>query len=531
MATPTADISTFTPEQQEAFKRAASLGSGVNVVNQGQSQVVSQARPYTPEALGGDATAYNVPPFTAAPTTDTTDLDKLISQYTSGTQEQTSLSTERSAISDSIKETLARLVGEEGKKAELETAAGIPDLSKTLNELVNQIRQTNVGAFEASQTQEDRLAPTFAILGTQARIERQRAVKNFGLAAAAEAVQGNIALANDNVQRALDAEFRPLEEVLEYQKFLYESNKDDLERADKQAADRLNILLAERTRILENQKAEKSAVQNIMLAAAQSGAPSNVLQKISEATPEQAIALATQYLGADFKRQAEQIAFDNGIKTREMQMKELEFKLNRRVALAQLAASGDASAIAELGYDPRDKQLTVEEIAKLEGTQATFGRDLTTISNALLNDSGLQSSSGLVRGGVIGGLFEGGASPLGVLSYATGYTSSKRQDFIADAGYIIKNLTFNKIKELSDQGVKLTPISEKELKAMGDASNVLVSAARFDDSGNLTGFELSEDKVREQLGLIQTHYQNAIADINTQLYLTPSEMKEITSIK
>jgi len=255
----------------------ASVGSGVT---------------YTPENLTAPATQMNVPPYIPPTAPNTTDYDKFISQLQAPSAEQTAAQDTQNTLVKSITDIFAKQAGQGARKAELETAAGIPDVQKQLNETLGQIRQNNAGAFAATQQQEDRLAPTFAIQGTQAQIERQRAVKNYGLAAVAEALQGNIALAQDNVQRALDAEFKPLETQLEYYKFLYTANKDELERADKKQADRLSLILTERERLLNQEKEDKTNKYNLITSAAGAGIPNATLALAQNAkTYDEAYAL------------------------------------------------------------------------------------------------------------------------------------------------------------------------------------------------------------------------------------------------
>lgn len=202
--------------------------------------------------------------------------------------------------------------------------------------------------------------------------------------------------------------------------------------------------------------------------------------------------------------------FDEQIKQRDPLYQAQLQEARMKVAQAQK----DAADTAALKITSPDQQ------------REYLNRDIGIINDALSNDTGLQTSSGLIRGGLLGAFVEGGT--FGILSAP--YAAARKQDFLSQASYIVKNLTFDKIKELGDKGIKLTPISEKELKAMGDASNVLVSAARFDDQGNLTGFAMSEDKVRKQLQEIQTRYQNAVNDINASQYLADDDFSEINSL-
>ena len=247
----------------------------------------------------------------------------------------------------------------------------------------------------------------------------------------------------------------------------------------------------------------------------------DVLEKMRNSTPDEAVSLGAKFLGAEFKQKAEQQAFENNIALRSLAAQEANARVTQRKALLEMALAGDQSAVKQLGYDPNDIPLTEKQVRAYEGQKATFERDLNIVNRTLANDIGIKSTAGLFKGSALSVI----AGPMGAA-----YATQKKNDFVADAQYILKNLTFGKIKELSDQGVKLTPISEKELKAMGEAADVLVAAANFDESGNLVDFKVSEDRVREHLKLISDHYQNAIDDININMVLTPAERKEIIGL-
>lgn len=389
---PTADISSFTNEQKKLFLDAAKLGTGVQTTSGAQNFTVGQASPYTLDSLTGQAKPIDIPPPpTPYQAGDTSGLADSISKLvTEGTPQQQALEGERKTLTQSIQETLARLTGEQKKKGELEVAAGIPDLSKTLNELVNQIRQTNLSALETSTLQENRLAPTFAIQGTQARIEQLRAVKNYGLAAAAEAVQGNIALANDNVQRALDAEFRPLERVLDYQKFLYDSNRDELERADKKASDKIGILLNERSRLLEQQKADKTQIYNTATIISKYGADATTVQKVLNAqTPEEALTLASPFMvDPKAKYELESAKLDNILKG--AQIKKTNYELDLLKKYGGLSPTEYANALKE-----EQKQIQAEkdeqERSRLQGL--ALGEKVTLL-NTVIDSSAIDSVVG-----------------------------------------------------------------------------------------------------------------------------------------
>lgn len=455
----------------------------------------------------------------------TSSIEGLLAAYNAPTKEEE----QQGDIISQILNTQDVLGTQATRRKTLEEQAGLPGQRQEVQNIVNQLQGLGKEAMAIPlQIQQEALGRGVTAAGMapiQSARLRENAIKSLTLAAIGQTLQGNLTLAETNITNALEAEFAPERAKLETLKQIYQFNKDALERIDKKRAENLNILINERERIINAKEAERKLTYDLSLEAARSGAPMSVIEQMRSTTPDRAMGIAAKYLGAEFKQRMEQQAFENGLKTREMQIKEAEYGLNRRLTMLNLAKAGDAAAIKELGYDPNDLPLTPEEVTSFEEQQNLMQRDIDILNNLLLNDAGIEASGGLLRGGVPGAILE---APLGPLGAA--YSTAKKQDFLADAGYVIKNITFKKMQELAEQGIKLTPVSERELKAMGDAADALVSAADYDEAGNLRGFRMSEDKMREQFRMILKHYQNAKDDISVNLMLSDEDRKAIIAL-
>ncbi len=503
------------PTQTEAQRRQAYQDAGV---------AYNPPSTLSSENLSGSQPDLNLPNTPQEPNYAAS-LQSIITAMNQTTPQEV----EQSGLQKSITDSLTRLEGKSAAQLQAENQAGLPQFNTQLTDVNNQIQSLQKEALAIPlQIQEESRARGRTVGGIQPLQTgqlRQNAIRSLGLSAIAQTLQGNIANAQAQADRAVELEFAPLEARLTTLAQSYQFNKDALERVDKKRADQLKILIDERTRVLGEQKADRKYSSDIALLAAQSGAPQSVVEKMRNATPDEAIGIGATYLGAEFRQKAAQQAFDNKIALRSIAVAESNAALTRKKTLIDLAKDGDADAIAELGYDPNNLPLTPEKLKNYEDQKSFFNRDIEIAKRASNNWVGLEASSGLIRGGFAGAFLE---SPVGPLSAP--YSAAKKNDFLADAGYIVKNLTFDKIKELSDKGIKLTPISEKELKAMGDASSVLVSSAEFDENGNLKGFRISEDRVRQLLTDVETHYQNAVDDINVNMVLTPAERKELLGL-
>ena len=513
------------PTQTEEQRRAAFQAAGLSADQ--QAAVVAGVPSISSGALEPTPSLRLPPPPQPADFTPAieTNLVTLLSAFNAPSPEEGL----QSDLQGRLLSSLEKLGTQTQRKRQLETEAGLPGQRQELQTVVNQIqalaKERALIPTALQQESEGRGRTVGGVQPIETGRLRENAIKALSLSAIGQTLQGNISLAEANIQQALDAEFEPERVKLQLLQQAYEFNKDALERVDKKRSATLNVLLEERARALELQQAQRKSTYEIMLEAVRSGAPSTVANQMANSTPDRAIQIGAQYLGADFRMRADQIAFDNGVKTRELALRESEFALQRKATLLELAAVGDTEAIKELGYDPRNSPLSYDEVKALEDQRVLMQRDIDVVNRAMSNSTGIETSSGLVRSPLGSALF----NPLGGLISAP-FKYQAKNDFLADAGYVVKNLTFNKIRELSDAGVKLTPISEKELKAMADASSVLASSAIYDDSGNLSGFRISEDRVREQLDNIRSSYQRAKDDLTVNLTLSEDEKRELLSL-
>lgn len=509
------------------------MPSPVNPNAQWQSSGNPQdlAKPITPESLQ-PVTPLQTPaqPYQETPAENYQATLKSIEQIYADNSAPTKASQDQDLATTTLFSDMDRLLGKRQATARETEASGIKDLKARKGAIDKKLQFLTNEALAIPLQEELAADGTLRTQGSvnsrSAKKLRENTIQALQLSATSMALQGDIDAAKEQIKEAVDAEFGPIEDRIAYVKSFMEINEKRLAREDNERFQRINSQIAERTRILGELKSDRTFIQNTALKAAEFGADEATLEKIrAAATPEQAIVIAGKSLGAAFKNQMEQQAFDNGIKTRTLQIQEQQYNLARRKSILEMAKLGDAAAIKELGYDPNNMPVSVEQLKNYEDQKANILRDLDIINRARQNSIGLGASAGLVKGSFFSSLFNGaGPGPIG-----TAVTAAKRQDFLSDAQYVVKNLTFDKMQELADKGIKLTPVSEKELRAMGEAANVLVSAARFDEGGNLTGFNMSEQKVQDQMTLVAEHYARAYDDINVQMLLTPEEQKAILS--
>src|SRR3990167_5426660 len=194
-------------------------------------------------------------------------------------------------------------VGEAQFRAGQEQTAGIPGLEATQRDLASQLSTLQAEAraipLQLEAGAEGR-GITTTILGRQEQaLLRQNAIKALTISAALDATNGILASARDKVDRAVNAEFEPIEKEIEALtaniNLILKSPNYTLQ--EKRRAEQQDALLMQRKEALADAKDEKKEIYDTYLKAAENGAGSVVLNKIRNAkTKFEAIELAGKYM-------------------------------------------------------------------------------------------------------------------------------------------------------------------------------------------------------------------------------------------
>jgi len=381
---------------------------------------------------------------------------------------------------------------------------------------------------------------------TRTAQQRDLAVRKRFAVADLLVAQGDFQAAQAEVNQAVNDEFADRENAVQAQQVRIDYLSGLADRNQIKLTNAQNIRLQERQRLINEEsakvaeeKADRRYTQNLAIQATQSGAPEDIARKMGESSVEEAIAIGAKYFGADYARKADQQAYENGITTRTMQIREAEYAAKVRSDLLVRATAGDQAAIEQLGYDPTDLPNTFEEQQTFENEKIRIEGDLNRIQGALDNQVGIDASSGLVRGklSIVGAALRigGDVDERGLpTSLAFGpanaaRVATKRNAFMSDARYIANNLTLNMVGELGDRGIKLNPIANQELKLMGQASKAFVADGEWVD-GELLGFTVSADKVKEDLASVQEHYQRALDAVVVDMTMTEADKREVVRL-
>lgn len=290
-------------------------------------------------------------------------------------------------VSDLILSVQQKLGGQSAKKQQLEKEAGLPGQRQDLQNVINQLQGLQKEAQAIPLQIQEEFKGVGATTGGAAPIQasrlRENAIKALGLAAIGQTFQGNISLAEQSIERQLDAIFEPERIQLDVLKQAYEFNKDALERIDKKRADNLNIVLRERERLLsENREDEKNKLELITAGATNSAnpAPADVIEKArNAATPLEAMKYLYPYLSNPLEKEAQ---------------------------LTDIAARRASTALAYQNIEDaklgREKtRAEIEKIKSETGEKTTLTKqkvsellDSYTLSNEILNDPNLSIAIG-----------------------------------------------------------------------------------------------------------------------------------------
>lgn len=190
---------------------------------------------------------------------------------------------------------------ESRRRAEIERQQDIAGKTQTLNDLTNQFNNLDTARQALPLQVQEEFAGRGATRGgtstIQASRDRQLAIQQLGTAASLQAAQGNLATAQNLVDRAVAAEFDPIRQELDVLKTNLQLIEPFLDRQEKRQAEARQLAIRERERQLDLAQNQRKGVQEVMMTASQFGADPTTLSTISNArTVEDAIKSAGTFL-------------------------------------------------------------------------------------------------------------------------------------------------------------------------------------------------------------------------------------------
>jgi len=461
-------------------------------------------------------------PFVSGVSSSMDSLNEFIQSFQQPTQgEQT-----QTALTKRLSESLSSLEGKGARTQQLEMQAGVPENIKQLQEINLQIAQRS-GEFDKlaiSKEGQGRGIVSPIVSGQQAVIRRQQAIEIGALASVSQAMQGNIALAQQTAQRTVDLEFQDREQEIDNLKTQLELNRDTLTREDRKRTQQLDIVLNERSRLLQEEKSDREQVFNIGLTAQKYGADAKTAQSILEAkTPEEALLNAGSFL-QDPRVQQELI-------NAKLNTQLTKIRINREASeLAIFNTYGGLTPqqyLAEKEKEEKEARASQDSIeqSKLDGMLLN---DSIQQIDAVLGSSALDSIVGstfLTRG--IGRQKEGFFGKVAKLvqtvatsGIASGITDElgKSDDTVALTQQILDQQFLEKLINVKSKGATFGALSDNEGQALKNSANAISGTAIKKDE-KVIGYDMSEKEFKNQMNIVkkymQLSYERATGNLTT----------------
>lgn len=521
------------PTKEQLDARLAA--SGLSSPQQANVQAGLSAPPtYSPTSLNSP-TPVKVPtvPIATSPealnaitSNSATSLTSIIDQLNKPSESEGT----QNALQSEFMKTLESLSGKQERTLQLENQAKLPEQLKQLQTISGQVQGINAEA-QAEIIKAESMGDTLGFArGEQGAIERQRAIRVLPLVAQAQALQGNIALAQSNIDRAVQLEFEPQERRLDYLKQAYAFNQDNLSREDKKRAERLNLLIGERERILAEEKTNREGVLGIMTGVAKYGAPQNVINSISKArTVEEAVRLAGPYMqDPRAKVELQNAILDTQLKKSQIKKAQYEFELLQKyggMTPAQyadyqkeqnkkIADEKDAAKKAQMqGGSLNEKVTLLDSVLRSSAIDSVVGPTILTraSSGGRFTRGVLGAGAGAAAGSVIPGVgtaigaIAGGIG--GLLLGAKDAFAGASDKLIGQTEQFISKEFLQSLIDTKAQGGTFGALTKPEQEALTAAATYIGGRRVYSGKGEdkqVIGYDMAEADFRRELEMIQS---------------------------
>jgi hypothetical protein len=181
---------------------------------------------------------------------------------------------------------------------------GVNKAQTELNDINAQINSKTLAYRRQIEKRQKNLEGSFggAVEADVANIERVAASELADLSVIQLAKQNNYSAAKEIADRSVQAKLEQQKNELDALQFFYTENKEELNKKDDR---QFQTLIAERTRLLEEQENSLNRKNEYVLESLKNGAPANIVQAMqSAATPEQALEIGGSYIGKIEREQA-----------------------------------------------------------------------------------------------------------------------------------------------------------------------------------------------------------------------------------
>lgn len=247
------------------------VGEVLTIGGKGTSAIDPKAIPtntIVPTTPIGVTTPTATTPSTAGAYGDT--VTKTLDQYIKEAQSATKSAAEvqQDSLTARLSDLLGQTAGQTQALSTAEAEQGVPDLTKQLQDINNQIKTTRAEQNALNVDVQGKPITMSSIIGAQAQINAVMDAKIYTLSAQAQALQGNISLAKENAQKAVDLKYAPILEELKIKQAQLELIRPTLTKEEKIRAEALAQKNKDEANALQlqiaNQKDQNSTLLNLM---------------------------------------------------------------------------------------------------------------------------------------------------------------------------------------------------------------------------------------------------------------------------
>lgn len=182
-----------------------------------------------------------------------------------------------------MSELLGELPGRTAFEASERERLGVPESERQLLEITNQLRQLDAETTAKKiEIGGEKISKGFMSANIQA-VERAAAVQALRLSAQAQVLQGNLALANEQVKRAVDLKYQPILDELDIkERQLALLDRYVLSPEEERQKIAMQEILSFRREQAQRDKDEEKTFENLVLEAMLSGASNLAIQKVRD---------------------------------------------------------------------------------------------------------------------------------------------------------------------------------------------------------------------------------------------------------
>lgn len=383
-----------------------------------------------------------------------------------------------------------------------EQSAGIPQLKTQFADINSQI-STKLAEYNALQSQnKNRPVTMSSIIGSERAILDAKASDIGLLQAQAEGLRGQIQVAQETANRAVDLKYSTLEARLATYESQLRAIEPILSREEKQQAQAQQILLDRQKQEIADKKEKEKAIQSVMMKAIEAGiTDSKILTKISQSGDVQ------EALNIAGPKIAQFVANDRAldIEYKKLQMANLRSEINNRGI--------------------KDKQVKIVKINGedyIQNEDGTFsvpvikGQTVNTAVTANLEDrvsqiNKLITGVGTSGSSVVGPNVFGRSGENFAFLINPNRLTGKEQEFVAGVHQIAAQEFVQSILNMKKQGGTLGALNQTEGEQMRQAATKLNDWEIKDKNGLGTGkWNISESAFKRELLTIRTLTQRAL---------------------